>query len=151
MNLFFDSAMDETKRREELYRGSVLVYSPSPSALKLCEFARELIENAFHPHDPRKIQESMPVEQCVEILADLKPKFIHHPTAKELIQRMLEERGCDLDKTYFDVPRLRTAFPSDYLASGHVVLRSRFSDQLVDACIRYLSREQYGFSPEILG
>ena len=118
MNLFFDSAMDEAKRREELYRGSVLVYSPSPSALKLCEFARELVETAFHPHDPRKIQESMPVEQCVEILADLKPKFIHHPTSKELIQGMLAERGCDLEKTYFDVPRLRTAFPSDYLASG---------------------------------
>lgn len=118
MNLLFDSAMDEAKRREELYRGSVLVYSPSPSALKLCEFARDLVETAFHPHDPRKIQESMPVEKCVEILADLKPKFIHHPTSKELIQGMLVERGCDLDKTYFDVPRLRTAFPSDYLASG---------------------------------
>jgi hypothetical protein len=118
MNLLFDSAMDEAKRREELYRGSVLVYSPSPSALKLCEFARDLVETAFHPHDPRKIQESMPVEKCVEILADLKPKFIHHPTSKELIQGMLAERGCDLDKTYFDVPRLRTAFPSDYLASG---------------------------------
>jgi hypothetical protein len=118
MNLFFDSAMDETKRREELYRGSVLVYSPSPSALKLCEFARELIETAFHPYDPRKIHETLPVERCVEILADLKPNFIHHPTSKELIQRMLAERGWDLEKTYFDVPRLRTAFPADYLASG---------------------------------
>jgi hypothetical protein len=118
MNLFLDPQMDEAKRRQELYRGSVLVYSPSPSALKLCEFARELIETAFHPYDPRKIQDSMPVEKCVEILADLKPKFIHHPTSKELIQRMLAERGCDLEKTYFDVPRLRTAFPADYLASG---------------------------------
>jgi len=118
MNLFLDSQMDEAKRRQELYRGSVLVYSPSPSALKLCEFARELIETAFHPYDPRKIQDFMPVEKCVEILADLKPKFIHHPTSKELIQRMLTERGCDLEKTYFDVPRLRTAFPADYLASG---------------------------------
>jgi len=35
-----------------------------------------------------------------------------------LIQKMLTERGCDLDKTYFDVPRLRTAFPEDYLSSG---------------------------------
>ena len=60
----------------------------------------------------------MPVERCVEILADLKPKFIHHPKSKELIRGMLAERGCDLEKTYFDVPRLRTAFPSDYLSSG---------------------------------
>ena len=31
---------------------------------------------------------------------------------------MLQEAGCDLDKTYFDVPRMRTAFPGDYLKSG---------------------------------
>lgn len=31
---------------------------------------------------------------------------------------MLAELGCDLEKTYFDVPRLRTAFPGDYLKSG---------------------------------
>jgi hypothetical protein len=118
MNLFFDSQMDEAKRRQELYRGSILVYSPSPSALKLCEFARELVEAAFDPYDPRKVHEHMPVEHCVEILASLKPKFIHHPTSKELIQGLLVERGCELEKTYFDVPRLRTAFPSNYLSSG---------------------------------
>ena len=118
MNLFFDPPLDEAKRRRELYQGSVFVYSPSPSAAKLCEFARELVEDAFRPYDPRKIHESMPVEQCVEILADLKPKFIHHPTSKELIRRLLAERGCELEKTYFDVPRLRTAFPSNYLSSG---------------------------------
>ena len=48
----------------------------------------------------------------------LKPKFIHHPQSKEYIQGMLAESGCDLEKTYFDVPRMRTAFPGDYLNSG---------------------------------
>ncbi|MGB7435932.1 MAG: hypothetical protein WBR26_00320 [Candidatus Acidiferrum sp.] len=118
MNLFFDPQMDENKRRQELYRGSIFVYSPSPSALKLCTFARELVEEAFHPYDPRKVHETMPVEKCVEILAELKPRFIHHPKSKEFITGMLAEHGCDQEKTYFDVPRLRTAFPSDYLASG---------------------------------
>jgi hypothetical protein len=118
MNLFFDFQANDERRRQELYRGSVLVFTPSPSSLKLCEFAKEMIEAVFRPHDPLKIHESMPVEKCVEILADLKPKFIHHPKSKELIQGMLAERGCDPDKTYFDVPRLRTAFPSDYLTSG---------------------------------
>jgi len=118
MNLFCDSKMDDAKRRGELYGGSVFVYSPSPSALKFCEFARELVEAAFHPYDPLKVQEGMPVERCVEILAELKPRFIHHPRSKELIKGILAERGCDLEKTYFDVPRLRTAFPSDYLSSG---------------------------------
>src|SRR5579872_1229614 len=118
VNLFCDSKIDDAKRREELYAGSIFVYSPSPSALKLCGLARELVETAFNGQDPIRIHDHMPVERCVEILAELKPKFIHHPKAKEYIQGMLAERGCDLAKTYFDVPRLRTAFPSDYLSSG---------------------------------
>ena len=118
MNLFYDSTINDENRREELYRGSVFVYSPSPSAIELCGFARGLIAQAFSPYDPRKVQESMPVERCVEILAELKPKLIHHARSKELIKEILAERGCDLEKTYFDVPRLRTAFPSDYLSSG---------------------------------
>jgi hypothetical protein len=77
-----------------------------------------MVETAFNPHDPRKIQDKLAVERCVEVLAELKPKFIHHPKSKEFIQGMLAERGCDLSKTYVDVPRLRTAFPSDYLSSG---------------------------------
>jgi hypothetical protein len=80
--------------------------------------ARGLIEEAFRPLDPLTLHETLPVEQCVETLAVLKPKFIHHPESKELIRGMLAEVGCDLDKTYFDVPRMRTAFPGDYLKSG---------------------------------
>jgi len=118
MNLLFDSTLDDLQRRKELYQGAVFVYSPSPAGLELCEFARELIELAFRPHDPRKVQDHMDVEQCVQILADLKPRFIHHPRSKKLLQRLLSERGCNLEQTYFDVPRLRTAFPSDYLSSG---------------------------------
>jgi hypothetical protein len=118
MNLYSNSRMNDDRRRQALYNGSVFVYSPSPGALKLCALARELVEEAFHPHDPLTIQERIPVEQCVEILAALKPKFIHHPKAKEYIQGMLGDIGCDLENTYFDVPRLRTAFPGDYLSSG---------------------------------
>ena len=118
MNLFVDGKHSDSKRRADLYKGDLFVYSPSPAALKLCKFAQNLIEEAFHPHDPRKVHEHMPVEKCVEILATLKPKFIHHAQSKALIQELLSERGCDLDKTYFDVPRMRSAFPSDYLASG---------------------------------
>ena len=57
-------------------------------------------------------------EKCAEILAELKPKFIHHPKSKEYIQGILAEVGCDPEKTYFDVPRMRTAFPGDYLKTG---------------------------------
>jgi hypothetical protein len=118
MNIFVDSGMTDAHRRKELYRGSVFVNSPNPSALKLCRLAQELIEEAFSPMDPLTIHEHLPAEKCAEILAVLKPRFIHHPRAKECIQEILAEAGCDLETTYFDVPRMRTAFPRDYLKAG---------------------------------
>lgn len=118
MNIYVDSKMSDHDRRMELYRGSLFVHSPCPSALKLCQLARDLIKDAFGSVDPVKVQESLPAEECAAILSVLKPKFIHHPKAKEHLVNMLTELGCNLEKTYFDVPRMRTAFPGDYLKSG---------------------------------
>jgi hypothetical protein len=118
MNIYVDSKMNDDDRRKELYRGSIFAFSPSPSALSLCKLAEELIADAFGAVDPLRAHENLPAERCAEILGVLKPKFIHHPKAKTLIPEMLRESGCDLGKTYFDVPRLRTAFPGDYLKSG---------------------------------
>jgi hypothetical protein len=118
MNIYVDSTLNDDNRRQELYRGSIFVHSPCANSLKLCRLARELIEDAFHGLNPLTVQEAVPAEKTAEILAVLKPKFIHHPKAKAYIQEMLAELGCDLDKTYFDVPRMRTAFPGDYLKSG---------------------------------
>lgn len=116
--VFFDSRMSDRDRRERLYNGQLFVFSPLPSAAALCELGRRLAEEAFAPLDPRDAQHSLPVETFAAILAELKPRFIHHPDAKTLIPRMLEELGCDLDKTYFDVPRMRTATHGGYLTSG---------------------------------
>ena len=118
MNIYVDSKMTDDARRAEIYRGAVFVQSPSTNALKLCQLAKEMIEEAFLPIDPMKVHEHIPAEKCAEILAVLKPKFIHHPLSKQYIQGMLTEIGADLSQTYFDVPRLRTAFPGDYLKSG---------------------------------
>src|SRR5687767_7032789 len=116
--IFFDSPLADDARRSQLFRGQLFVYSPCPSARRLCEFARELTEAAFAPHDPRDAPHRLPVERYVEILAELKPRFSHHPESKHLIQGMLRELGCDLAKTYFDVPRMRTATSDGYLTSG---------------------------------
>ena len=116
--IFFDSTMNDEQRRQHLYNGQLFVFSPCPSAIAFCEFARELIEEAFAPLDPREAQYSLPVEEYVAILAKLKPYFIHHPKSKQFIQGILSELGCDLSKTYFDVPRMRTATHGGYLTSG---------------------------------
>jgi len=118
MNIFVDPTMSQQERKAEIYNGSVFVHSASESARRLCSLAQELIEEAFHPLDPLRIHENMPPEKSAEILGVLKPKFIHHPEAKSCIQGILAGAGYDLDKTYFDVPRMRTAFPGDYLKTG---------------------------------
>jgi len=116
--VFFDSKMSDDARRRSLYDGQLYLFSPTPSSIELVGLAREMAQDAFAPLDPESAQFSLPVEKYVEILAGLKPRFIHHPKCKELLPRILGELGCDLAKTYFDVPRLRTATSGGYLTAG---------------------------------
>jgi hypothetical protein len=116
--IYFDSSDDDDRRRQLLYEGQLFVFSPRASCTAFRDFARELLQQAFAPLDPRKAQHSIPVEEYVRILAELKPRFIHHPDSKKCIQAILTEFDCDLEKTYFDVPRLRSATSRGYLTSG---------------------------------
>ncbi len=116
--IYFNANMSDDERRKRLYQGQLFVYNAFKSSRALCDVARELSEEAFHPHDPREAQYKMEVEKYVSILAELKPKFIHHPKCKQHIQGILEEVGCDMNKTFFDVPRLRTVTANNYLTSG---------------------------------
>jgi hypothetical protein len=116
--IYLDSPVNDEQRRHRLYSGDLFAFSAGESATKLVELARELSEAAFAPHDPQVAQESMAAERYVEILAELKPAFIHHPRAKELIAGLLSDVGCDIERTYFDVPRLRTMAHGEYLKAG---------------------------------
>lgn len=116
--VYFDPDVSDDVRRRQLYEGQLFVYSPRPSSIALCEFARELIEEAFNGLEPRVAQDKMTVEEYAAILSRLKPNFIHHPSSKELLRKLLAEMGCDQDKTYFDVPRMRSSTSGDYLTTG---------------------------------
>ena len=116
--VYVDSQMTDDDRRRGLYNGQLFLFSPTPASLELVELAREMAREAFAPLEPQAAQFDLPVEKYVEILASLKPRFIHHPRCKMLIPRILGELGCDPVMTYFDVPRLRTATSDGYLTSG---------------------------------
>jgi hypothetical protein len=116
--IFFDSEMTDEERRGQLYNGQLFVFSPTDTSVAFADFAREMIREAFSPHDPIYAQYDLPVEQYAAILAELKPKFIHHPKSKEFVQKILKERGCNLSETYFDVPRMRSSTSDGYLTSG---------------------------------
>ncbi|NUR86428.1 MAG: hypothetical protein HOY71_20275 [Nonomuraea sp.] len=113
-----NSRIQDDVRRQMIFQGNVFLYSATPASTKLIEFARELIEEAFDGRDPQTAQHEMPVEKFAALLAELKPRFIHHPTSKKILATLLEELGMALDKTYFDVPRLRTSTADHYLDSG---------------------------------
>ncbi|MGH3641006.1 MAG: hypothetical protein ACRDUX_18455 [Mycobacterium sp.] len=116
--ILFNPDITDAERRTRLYDGNVLLYSASPESLALVEHARDLISEAFGRRDPQTAQHEMPVEEFSSLLAELKPRFIHHPESKLRIRALLESVGCDLEDTYFDVPRMRTSTSDDFLTSG---------------------------------
>ena len=117
-SVYFDPELSDEERRQRLYAGDIIILSATPGTRALVSLAGEMLENAFAPHDPRAIHEHMMPEQVAEILSKLKPSFIHHPECKKLISMIMSENGVSLDKLYFDVPRLRSAYPSHFLSSG---------------------------------
>jgi hypothetical protein len=116
--IYFDSPVDDKIRRQRLFNGQLFVFSPRASSLALCKLGDQLAREAFHPLDPKEAQYSLPVEQYAAILSKLKPTFTHHPKCKTFIREILEEVKCDLGKTYFDVPKLRTSTSDGYLTTG---------------------------------
>ncbi|MBA2338108.1 MAG: hypothetical protein H0V96_10200 [Acidimicrobiia bacterium] len=116
--VYVDAHLDDETRRRKVYQGQIFTFAPRPSTLALIDHARSMIEEAFPGMDPRYAQFEMPVQRYVEIVAPLKPRFIHNETTKGLIREVLAEFGCDLERTYQDVPRLRMVTSDAYLTSG---------------------------------
>ena len=118
LSVHIDAQMSDDERRERLYAGDIFIFSATVNSRALISLAQAMLEQAFAPRDPRYIHEYMTPEEVAAILAKLKPQFIHHPECKKLIPAIMREQGIDLDKLYFDVPRMRSAYPSDFLTSG---------------------------------
>jgi hypothetical protein len=117
-SLLLDSNLSEEERRKALYQGQLFGFTPTPGSTGLIEHARSMIEDAFGDLDPTMAQHEMSVEDFAATLTELKPAFIHHPTSKKYLAQMLEELGCDLERTYFDVPKMRTSTSDDFLTTG---------------------------------
>jgi hypothetical protein len=117
-SLMLDCDWPDDRRRSALYGGSLFLWSPTPSMLRMVALARELLERAFAPHDPVTAQYDMGVDDYAATLGKVKPEFIHHPECKTLIRDILTEVGANPAETYFDVPRMRSATAEGFLTSG---------------------------------
>jgi hypothetical protein len=110
--------LGDGERRARVFGGDILVYNGLPGLMALCEHAKGLIRDAYAPHDPETAQYAMPVEEFVGRTGPLKSAFTNGARTKELMQGFLTGFGCDPEKTYFDLPRLRVVTSDDYLTSG---------------------------------
>jgi hypothetical protein len=117
-SLMIDCDWPDERRRRELYQGSLFMWSPTPSALRMIDLARELLNRAFAPHDPATAQYDMGVDDFAGTLSCVKPEFIHHPECKRLIREILVDVGADPEQVFFDVPRMRSATANAFLTSG---------------------------------
>jgi hypothetical protein len=108
----------DDERRQRLYAGEVFCIPPRESVKRLAQFAFDMTAEAFGDYDPLTAHHALAVEDYVEILAVLKPRFTHHKKSKQLLRQILLDVGADPTKTYFDLPKLRVVPPSDYLSAG---------------------------------
>ncbi len=116
--IYFDSSAQDEVRRQQLYAGQLFVFSPRPSVIALCQLARDLIEATLGSPIPQRAEDGLSVKEFLVAESSLKQQIMHHPQTKLLIQSLLQEFGCDLSKTYFDLPQLRIMPYRGYLPNG---------------------------------
>src|SRR6266403_450826 len=105
-NVYFDLLnLTDEARRQRIFNGSIFLTSPLPSVASLCRLAQSSIEEAFSRPDPQAAQFNLSVEEFVGIIGPLKSGFTNDYRTKELLRGILSEFRCDLDRTYFDLPR----------------------------------------------
>ncbi len=116
--IWFNHAIQDEERRRRLFAGEIFVYDDLRSVAQFASFAREIVEAALAAHDPLRVHEALTPSELASVLGRLKPTFTHHPEARRLASRILDELGTDLDDCHMDVPKLRTSYPTGHLTKG---------------------------------
>jgi hypothetical protein len=118
VSVYLNHELTDESRRRLIFGGDLLLYTRQNATAALADYAIKMALEALDPHEPQRAQFALPVEEFISRIGPLKSRFTNDPHTKELIRRVLEAFGCDLDNTYFDVPRLRVVPHGDYLSSG---------------------------------
>jgi hypothetical protein len=118
VGIYHNHDLSDLARRDLVFEGNLLLYTRRPSTEQFCAYARALAEETFAPHQPERAQEALPVEVFAAKTAALKTRFTNAQRTKELMRALLADFGCDLERTYFDVPRMRVVPSGGYLTAG---------------------------------
>ena len=118
VGIVLNHPLDCEDRRRLVFDGQLLVYARRDATAALADHAIALITQMLSHTDPERAQFELPVEKFIELVGPLKSRFTNDGRTKELVRDVLSSFGCDLDTTYFDVPRLRVVPHGGYLSSG---------------------------------
>jgi hypothetical protein len=135
MNTIYVDPTDSDKaRRERLYDGHLVAYSPRSSTKALCEQARAMVEAAFDEHNPLTAQYSLPAEEHAAIVASLTDRWSSQTRSRELVRDVLEDLDCDLDKTYLGSPCLHVVASKGKPLSEEAIMPYRDTWQAAPMC-----------------
>jgi hypothetical protein len=118
VTVYVDRASDEPSRRAAIYAGDIHLCTRVPQSQAIVDWARTLIGDAFGRLDPQRAQFELALDEFVARVGPLKSRFTNDPHTKVLVTELLVAMGCDPDRTYFDLPRLRVVPCDAYLTSG---------------------------------
>ncbi|KFN43130.1 hypothetical protein [Arenimonas oryziterrae] len=118
VGIILNHDLDCAQRRQRLFEGALLVHTPRDATAALADHAIALITEMLSAEDPERAQFALPVDQFIAKVGPLKSRFTNDLQTKKLVREVLIAFGCDLETTYFDVPRLRVVPHGGYLSSG---------------------------------
>ena len=118
MAVYVDPVMSADEIRAEVFRGGLIVLTGLPAVGELAAHYREALETLFAPHAPESAHQHFSPAELATMLGRFKPRFIHDEKSERLVRAVVTQAGFDPMQTYYDVPKPRTAFPSDHLNTG---------------------------------
>jgi len=116
--VFLNQRLTDLKRRENLFDGSLFVFSGLNSCKTLCGHAMATLRSVFETDHPESAFLTLPLEEFVQRTEKVKNQFTNGLRSKELLRDYAQETGSNPDDYYFDVPRIRIVPNYEYLHSG---------------------------------
>jgi hypothetical protein len=135
MDISFNPAGGDEGRGLRTYQGELTILPPSSASCALVEFARDQIEASFAPRHPQHAHGELAVTESLEILARLKPQFIHDPQTRK---RLLVDVGSNPHQTFG--ARQKCASRKTYLLAFRIPVPSLHWGGLVSSAFRFLDR-----------
>jgi hypothetical protein len=109
IGVYLDCRLDEEGRRRLIYAGHILVFSPRPSTLALCEIARAALDEAFAPYAPQQAQFALPPASFHSAVLELRRSFVRRADLNAHVRQALTDFGCDPRLTFLHFLFLRTS------------------------------------------